>query len=109
MLFEHGTYAVLTRPSADALAGQAAPVPREFGPVHVGSRAADFSVIDVGEADRWVVTGDHPDVLIHVAPDEHGGAAGTPDVAVGLHGRSKRHQDGAGLPLAHGEDARAGG
>lgn len=55
------------------------------------------------------MTGDHPDVLTHVAPDEHDGTAGAPDIAVGLHGRSKRHRDGAELRVVHVEDARAGG
>ncbi|MEU9133311.1 hypothetical protein AB0D08_35355 [Kitasatospora sp. NPDC048540] len=101
-LFEHGTCVVLTAPDGD-LAEQATGILREFGPVHAGSSAGDFGVIDVEDADGWVVTGHHPDVLTYVAPDE---PTSPEDVAVGLYGRSKRHQDGTALRVVHVEDRR---
>ncbi|MFE0452383.1 hypothetical protein ACFW2D_13990 [Streptomyces sp. NPDC058914] len=72
VLFEHGTCVVLTAPDGD-LAEQATEILREFGPVHAGSAAGDFGVIDVKDADGWVVTGHHQDVLTYVAPDEPSG------------------------------------
>ncbi|WP_432043953.1 hypothetical protein [Streptomyces cadmiisoli] len=100
VLFEHGTCVVLSTPEGD-LAEQATHILREFGPVHAGSSAGDFGVIDVQGADGWVVTGHHPDVLTYVALDE---PSGQEDFAVGLCGRSKRHQDGTDLHVVHVED-----
>lgn len=102
VLFEHGTCVVLTAPEGD-LAEQATGILRTFGPVHAGSPAADFGVINVKDADGWVVTGDHQDVLTYVGPDEPGGQE---DFAVGLYGRSKRHRDGTELRVVHVEDRR---
>jgi len=102
VLFEHGTCVVLTAPEGD-LAEQATEVLREFGPVHAGSSAGDFGVIDVKDADGWVVTGHHPDVLTYVAPDEPRDRS---DIAVGVYGRSKRHRDGTELRFVHVEDRR---
>ncbi|MEU1600724.1 hypothetical protein ABZ468_50355 [Streptomyces sp. NPDC005708] len=100
VLFEHGTCVVLTSPDGD-LAEQATKILGEFGPVHAGSPAGDFGVINVKGADGWVVTGHHQDVLTYVGPDE---PSGQEDFAVGLCGRSKRHQDGTELRVVHVED-----
>lgn len=100
VLFEQGTCVVLTAPAED-LAQQAARLLAEFGPVHAGSAAGDFAVIDVADAEGWVVTGHHPDVLTYVAPDEPHDPS---EIAVGLHGRSKRHSDGTELRIIHVED-----
>jgi hypothetical protein len=102
VLFEHGTCVVLVSPEGE-LAEQATGILGEFGPVHAGSPAGDFGVIDVSDADGWVVTGDHPDVLTYVAPDEPRDGS---EVAVGLCGRSKRHRDGTELRVVHVEDRR---
>lgn len=102
VLFEHGTCVVLPAPAGD-LAAQAEAVLREFGPVYVGSPAADFSVITPNDVEGWVVTGHHPDVLTYVAPDELPEAA---DFAVGLQGRSQRDLDGTELRVVHVEDKR---
>ncbi|CAM5725385.1 hypothetical protein SGLAM104S_05595 [Streptomyces glaucescens] len=50
VLFEHGTCVVVTAPEGD-LAERATEILREFGPVHAGSSAGDFGVIDVKDAD----------------------------------------------------------
>lgn len=109
VLFEHGTCVVLAEPGADELAARAADelaaqavrVLREFGPVLPGSPAADFGTIPLDRAPGWVVTGHHPDVLTYVAPGE----VDEPDsLAVGLTGRSKRHQDAEDLAVIHVED-----
>lgn len=102
VLFAHGTCVVLTAPGTD-LPQQATEILREFGPVHAGSSAGDFSVINLKGSEGWAVTGHHPDVLTYVAPDELGDHS---TVAVGLHGRSKRHRDGTELRIIHVQDRR---
>ncbi|MFJ1755530.1 hypothetical protein [Kitasatospora sp. NPDC088134] len=102
VLFAHGTCVVLPAPEGD-LAEQAVRLLGEVGPVHVGSAAADFGVIDVEGADGWVVTGHHDDVLTYVGPEEPGGRE---QLAVGLCGRAKRHLDGTELRVVHVEDRR---
>ncbi|MFJ8039655.1 hypothetical protein ACIRBX_03955 [Kitasatospora sp. NPDC096147] len=102
VLFEHGTCVVLPAPVGD-LATQATDILRVAGPVHVGSPAADFGVLDVLAADGWVVTGDHPDVLTYVAPEE---LTERDDFTVGIHGRAKRHRDGTELTVVHVADRR---
>lgn len=104
VLFEHGTCVVLTAPEGD-LADQATGILREFGPVHAGSPAGDFGVIDLKDAEGWVVTGQHNDVLTYVGPDEPHERS---DIAIGVFGRSKRHRDGTELHVVHVEDRRGG-
>lgn len=60
-------------------------------------------MIDARDVDGWVVTGHHHDVLTYVAPNEPGGQD---NLAVGMCGRSKRHQDGTELNVVHVEDQR---
>ncbi|WP_328793500.1 MULTISPECIES: hypothetical protein [unclassified Streptomyces] len=102
VLFEHGTCVVLTAPEGE-LAAQAAGILKEFGPARAGSPAGDFRVIDLEDAEGWAVIGHHHDVLTYVGPDELVDAS---DIAVGLYGRSKRHQDGIELHVVHVEDRR---
>ncbi|WP_263107182.1 hypothetical protein [Kitasatospora sp. DSM 101779] len=102
VLFEYGTCVVLTAPEGD-LAEQATGILGDFGPVHAGSSAGDFGVIHLDDADGWVVTGHHHDVLTYVAPEE---PPSPDDLAVGLCGRSKRHRDGTELHVVHVEDRR---
>ncbi|MFI5640985.1 hypothetical protein ACIA8H_26720 [Streptomyces goshikiensis] len=102
VLFEHGTCVVLTTPAGE-LAVRAGEILAEFGPVRAGSPSGDFSVIDLKDADGWVVTGHHNDVLTYVAPDEPQEQS---HIAVGLFGRSKRHRDGTELRVVHVEDKR---
>ncbi|WP_327388742.1 MULTISPECIES: hypothetical protein [unclassified Streptomyces] len=102
VLFEHGTCVVLTAPEGE-LAAQATGILEEFGPARAGSPAGDFRVIDLEDAEGWAVIGHHRDVLTYVGPDELVDAS---DIAVGLYGRSKRHQDGIELHVVHVEDKR---
>ncbi|WP_327309591.1 hypothetical protein OG730_39000 [Streptomyces sp. NBC_01298] len=102
VLFEQGTCVVLTDPDGE-LAGQATEILKEFGPAHAGSSAGDFGVIDLQDADGWVVTGHHNDVLTYVGPDEPQDHS---EISVGLLGRSKRHRDGTELHVVHVEDKR---
>ncbi|MET7685387.1 hypothetical protein [Streptomyces sp. NPDC005423] len=102
VLFEHGTCVVIEDPAGD-LAERATGLLREFGPVQVAGPSGDFRVLELGEEQGWLVTGHHPDVVTFVA-------SGEPDepshLAVGMHGRAKRDQDGTGLRVVHVEDAR---
>ncbi|MFC5241344.1 hypothetical protein [Streptomyces atrovirens] len=102
VLFEHGTCVVLTAPEGE-LAEQATGILRGFGPAHAGSAAGDFGVIALEDAEGWVVTGHHDDVLTYVGPDEPQDRS---EIAVGLLGRSKRHRDGTELHVVHVEDRR---
>ena len=102
VLFEHGTCVVLTAPEGK-LAEQATTLLKEFGPVHAGSSAGDFGVIDLKDAEGWVVTGHHNDVLTYVGADE---TQDQSEIAVGVFGRSKPHRDGTELHVVHVEDKR---
>jgi hypothetical protein len=102
-LFSNGTCVILTQPKGD-LGLQALELMKMYGPVHAGSPAGDFSVIELNDAPGWVVTSHHPDILTYVSHDEVG--ARTNDLVIGLLGRSKRDQDAAELTVVHIEDNR---
>ena len=77
----------------------------EWGPVHAGSPAGDFNVIELPDDLGWAVGCHHPDILTLVGRDEVSGDEAS-DLVVGLLGRSKRHEDSEGLVVAHVEDRR---
>ncbi|HEY1068589.1 MAG TPA: hypothetical protein VGE52_20865 [Pirellulales bacterium] len=104
VLFENGTCVILMEPEAD-LAAQAVALLREYGPVHGGSSFGDFGAIALADGRGWVVTCQHNDILTFVGPDE--ADPDSPDVMVGLLGRSKRGQDAEDLRVLHVEDKRA--
>ena len=104
VLFQHGTCVILMRPEQD-LAAQATAMMKEWGPVHAGSPAGDFSTITLSDRPGWVVTGHHPDMLTYVGPEEVG-EQDPSDLVVGLLGRSKRNQDGEDPQALHVEDRR---
>ncbi|MGW7408078.1 hypothetical protein ACWGI9_31030 [Streptomyces sp. NPDC054833] len=101
VLFEHGTCVVLEEPEGQ-LDERATELLREFGPVHVAGPAGDFRVLELKNDEGWLVTGHHPDVVTFVGLDE---PADPSHLAVGIHGRSKRDQDGRELHVVHVEDA----
>ena len=103
VLFENGTCVILMEPKDD-LASQATELLKEWGPVHAGSSAGDFSPITLDNEVGWVVTSHHNDVLTYVAFDEVGDDPS--DLSVGLLGRSKRGQDADSLSVIHVEDKR---
>ena len=105
VLFENGTCVILVEPGDD-LAGQAVALMKEWGPVHAGSPAGDFGVIELPDGLGWVVTCHHNDILTLVGPDEVSPEEAN-DLVVGLLGRSKRHQDAEGLVVIHVEDRRS--
>jgi hypothetical protein len=104
-LFENGTCVILMEPGED-LAAQAVALMKEWGPVHPGSPAGDFGVIELPDDLGWVVTGHHDDILTLVGPDEVS-SGDVNDLDVGLLGRSKRDQDSAELRIVHVEDRRS--
>ncbi|MEU4324553.1 hypothetical protein [Nonomuraea dietziae] len=103
VLFANGTCVILMEPDGD-LAGQARDLLREFGPVHAGTPAGDFTTIGLDDAPGWAVTCHHPDILTYVADDE---LETDDDLTVGLFGRGKRDQDGHELVVVHVEDKRS--
>jgi ribA/ribD-fused uncharacterized protein len=104
-LFENGTCVVLAEPGGDPWA-RARALLAEHGPVHPGSSAADFSVKALETMTGWVVSFDHPDLLVYVAPSEVEGG-GDSEVLVGLIGRAKREADVEGLRIIHVEAGSA--
>ena len=104
VLFKNGTCVILME-AEDDLASQAIDIMKEWGPVHVGSPAGDFSVISPYEYSGWIVTCHHDDVLTYVSPDEVENGPSF-DMIVGLFGRKKRAQDASSLEIIHVEDKR---
>ena len=101
VLFTLGTHVIL-----DAAAEQQAPEEnairrlKEFGPVHAGSPAGDFSVVTLLDASGWVVSGHGRGIYTYVHPSEMESSAPT-DLEVGLFGRSKRGRDAELLEVIH--------
>ena len=106
VLFENGTCVILMEPEAD-LAAQATALLKEWGPVHTGTPAGDFSVVELVDEMGWVVGGHHPDILTFV-PLEELESEQPEDYEVGMLGRSKRHADSETLVVIHVEDRRPG-
>jgi hypothetical protein len=104
VLFENGTCVILIKPDND-LAAQALALMKEWGSVHPGCSAGDFSVVHLASAPGLVVTGHHNDILSYVAPEDVDKDA--EDVVIGLLGRAKRGQDAEELKIIHIEDKRA--
>lgn len=104
VLFHYGTCVILTQTEQDLVA-QATKIMKEWGPVHAGSSAGDFSTISLSEYPGWVITGHHKDMLNYVSPDELEDRD-PGDVVVGLLGRPKRNQDSEDLQVIHVEDKR---
>ena len=106
-IFEHGTCVVFADSHAEAVEKAAVTLLREWGPVHPGSPAGDFSVIELDRQPGWVVTCHHPDILTYVDAREFDGAPS--ELEIGLLGRSRRAQDAAQLNVlyVHGQSAGA--
>ncbi len=73
---------------------------KEWGPVHAGSSAGDFTVIHLDDHPGWVVTSHHNDILTYVDPSE-GDFDPDKDLAIGLYGRGKRNVDAEELTIVH--------
>ena len=66
---------------------------KEFGPVHAGGPAGDFSTITLNKTEGWVVSGHGYGMYTYVHPSELDNENPN-DLEVGLYGRSKRDLDG---------------
>jgi ribA/ribD-fused uncharacterized protein len=99
-LFQHGT-CVIFAPRTPNVADAAITLLRKWGPVHAGSPAGDFSVIELEHESGCVVTCHHPDILTYVPLAESGSRPS--ELAVGLLGRSLRDSDAAELNVVYVE------
>jgi hypothetical protein len=99
VLFKHGTCVVVTSDSADVEAAARA-VLHEFGPAHVATDSADFSVHALPDYPGWVVSCHHPDIITYVHPSEVEDP-GPGELAVGLLGRSYRDRDSQEPEVVH--------
>ena len=104
VLFEEGTCVILMDPEED-LATKAINIMKEYGPVHVSTRSADFQVTELTNYPGWVVMGHHPDMLNYVSPDELK-SDDLNDFVIGILGRSYREADSKSLNVVHIEDKR---
>lgn len=102
VLFENGTCVILPNATGD-LAQQAIALLSEWGPVHAGSPAGDFSVVQLANSPGWVVTCQHPDILTYVAPDEL--SPEPSELMIGIIGRGKRDDDAHELNVVHIEES----
>lgn len=105
VLFSHGTCVIFADATGD-VSEEALGIMREWGPVHAGSSAGDFSVIGLDDEAGWVVTCHHPDVLTYVSPDEIG--PDPSELEIGLFGRAQRQADAEELRIIHVEEGRRG-
>src|SRR5262245_40766579 len=69
VVFRHGTCVIVSDGAGD-LTARALGIMRDWGPVHVGGAAGDFSVITLADEPGWVVTCHHPDILTYASPDD---------------------------------------
>jgi hypothetical protein len=105
VVFEQGTCVILMKPENN-IAKQALTILTLAGPVHPGSSAGDFGVTKLTAAPGWVVSGEHPDILNYVSPEDF--TQQEPDlIRIGVLGRSRREQDAKGLKIIRVEDHRS--
>jgi hypothetical protein len=109
VLFENGTCVALPDASpGDDLAASAIALMREWGPVQVATPSADFNVLPLAGLPGWVVTCHHPDILNYLSPDDMV-TEDTPEMMIGLIGRSRRDLDSQELKVVHVEDGHRPG
>ena len=101
VLFEHGTCVVIPKAS-QSLRDDAIAVLGKHGQVIPGTPLGDFGLVELKDHLGWVVTGNHPDILNFVSPDEVQGKA--EDAKIGLFGRSKRELDAKERVVIHIEE-----
>ena len=104
VLYKNGTCVKFKETEGD-LAQRANDIMKQYGQVHSGSPAGDFSVMKPKNLAGWVVGCHHKDILTYVAPDEITRKKDT-DVEIGILGRKKRHTDAKELEIIYIEDRR---
>lgn len=101
VLFANGTFVTFENLNTeDNLAEKAIKRMKEFGPVHPGSEAGDFSIRELEKPKLWLVTGYGPNMYTLVYPEEI--EKRNPDhFFVGMFGRTKRDRDSQELEIIH--------
>jgi len=101
VLFSNGTYIILEDSTIHNKVDTSIAMMKEYGPVHAGGPAGDFSTIKLTYTDGWVVNGHGYGMYTYVHPKELSGIGiNMPsDVDVGLYGRAKREKDGRELKI----------
>lgn len=101
VLFENGTYIIFD--NADSISdikAEAIKLMQEFGPVHTGGPAGDFSVTHLDKTNGWVVSGHGYGMYTYVHPTELDSSSPN-DIEIGLYGRAKRNDDGQNPKIIH--------
>ena len=101
IVFKNGTCVILMEAvaSKEDATSQATKIISEYGPVYIGTPAADFNVMSNPAVDGMIVTGWHKDVLNYVGSQEGGENV----LQRALLGRHKRDQDGRAPEVFHVE------
>jgi hypothetical protein len=106
VLFQNGTVVFLPEPVAgEELSDQAVALLREWGPVHAGSPAGDFSLTTLPDGCGWAVRCHHNGIITFLSPKDV--EPNTPDVRIGLLGRQRRDLDAHELSVSHVEPGTA--
>lgn len=101
VLFENGTYIIFDNvDTVSNMEEEATKLMKEFGPVYAGGPAGDFSVSHLNQTEGWVVSGHAYGMYTYVNPKALESESPT-DAEIGLHGRSKRNQDGLNPRIIH--------
>jgi hypothetical protein len=103
VLFKNGTCVMLLTPEED-VQSQAIKILKEHGSVVAGTPSGDFEVTKIPEINGWVITGDHPGVMMYISQEEAGSKKN--DFEIGMLGRRKRELDAKELEVVHVEDKR---
>jgi len=105
VVFENGTVVIINE-QTDYLKAEAIDLMKEWGPVHAGCSAGDFSTLKLDDFPGWLVTSHHTNILTYVDNSE----VKTENkinimedraTAIGLYGRNKRDLDAKKLNVIH--------
>lgn len=101
VLFKHGTYIIFDHAEEiPDLESEAIKLMAAFGPVYIGTSAADFDVTDLNKTEGWIVSGHGYGMYTYVSPYEI--KSEMPDIVeIGLLGRAKRDLDGKDPVVIH--------
>ena len=107
VLFSNGTYIIFEELAIDNKREKAIELMREYGLVHVGSPAGDFSVTTLHFTEGWVVSGHCYGMYTYVHPSELKlqEIKKSNDVDIGVFGRNKRDKDGKDLNVIFVSDS----
>lgn len=101
VLFENGTYIIFDKVDTNLNPKEEAiKLMKQYGPVHSGGPAGDFSVTHLNKTEGWVVSGHGYGMYTYVNPTELESNSPS-EVEIGLYGRSKRNQDGLNPKIIH--------